>query len=1503
MDAAEYETNVLVLNNVCSIVYRTFEPPRDQSQNFGLKAVDVENEYREQGHIVYYDGSRRILWHFRAVVKDATDECNGNDTGLPDFKRHALIAGDEGTFEPATLQRTRLHQQAGQLPASTTASTSQPLDASQRHALASNPPTGPSITQEQDASSSNSTVVEVHKSGQGNALDSRIVYESFVFATLLSISTALSHRSGAVPLDYRTVLIPKNMARQRLLGDTSYGAPPVVGTLRAYVTSNGDFIVSMAVSVCQGLLSLNEALGQNVAGLGSRILAAPFGMIANGQLSASSESVAISTAQTPGTQALGLRGGPDAHDSTWKQTCLKFLQLRGVAQTRLTNCFWVSLLVARPKLLEARSDLKKSQVLGTMISIPWPSPLCFRRKPVLVPSTSRVGEHILRGHEESHDPLSNARAWFNSTNERDESIAKRKAERVAALQDALPSDSRSQRPNGQSPLNLRRPSAAAAGSMYPTPPDALQNVNGVTPSLDGTLSSPGNALSAVAGPDADQSGQQTTSTIGPFESGPDVTESKGRKSDGNLLGDAEHMFGDMGGDMFGDDDITEADFNFFDEEPGELDLDAALDGLGDSMEENSPLADAQGPEKAAMVSVPIEETELSKAAVVFTKPELRHAISAQNEGPVQRGRGAKAAFAKRESSPFDPHTVFKRVRTSLAAAERANIPTHNARMPRIFERMKFDPTLPMIDKKYEHGGQFDFRRDSSPEQTKSELGAMPDFEHLRRHGKQSRGSISSFSRPTFGFEPLNPASSPGKLETRLSDGYSSSIESDGDEVSGMSNDEAMSPLRSSVKQTIVDEDAASQVTSLKENDLAEEPDHQLAAELPRLTRPTTVETPLSVLFSDPEPLSIDLSLGDEDLIQVAQILTDQAATGTLQFHQSADRAHPSAIGEQTRSGHVVDAKASVRAFRDVASSFFQGIQPARLKRFLDVQDIPLQGQPSRLQPRPIPGRDGSLEQMRLNNLYLIPGPHLEVRRADVKLSVLPSAVTFWESLGLGPSSGGKDITAICVFPNWKGMFDNARTFLGRVKSVYEILRLGSVDSMELPPDEEEGILPFEVDRISTSPDVSLSGGGSSVADRMDILRSALSNLTASSTNVVVYFVYSPNNPGTIIEACAAFQRVFDSYQKELVARKEPAVNELVLQLVSAELLSSPTSVVVTPSPELFRLCIETYDRCTLFGGPMPAPAIRLEQPLPRIIDFKLVNTPSASLTREDSCIHVAYAQTVDERWISAAWTDDRGYQQATASYCLGRKNRSPSTSVNKVAHEIWESTLDLISSWKVHWKIIITKCGPIDQHEADCWANLARQERRASVTMVLMTADTDPFLQFMPPSVKLSPHVVSFYTTPVSTPQANIVSPEQSGTPATPANGTAAATPGGEAGAESEGDAVLTDVTDQTWGAILGHRLSSSLSLVDPQPVLASGYLVKRTGARIEDTPVAMEVNLVHADASPRAYEPLLREVLSYFRGLSTLSRARGMVPADVDVRPWHIAAAEKAARAMYLLM
>ncbi|ODA75849.1 hypothetical protein RJ55_08490 [Drechmeria coniospora] len=1513
MDAAEYDTNTLLVSNIASVVFRIYESPSDLGQNFVPAALEIESSLRTSGHVVFYDPARRGIWHFQIVGKEGHDHITSErlDSSL-DLCGYKLVLAEEGTLEPASLPRARTQpqQQAATSTPTSSISSASALDQSQRNTQ----------TSPQSALGSNSQ--EEAKADDQVGADSKLAsilttYENFITALLLSISSTFCSFSGATPLNYRTVLLPPRPLGRPLGPDDDQDAGseqvPVLATLGAYLTTTGALVVSFGLSQCTGL---GLFTGSSTPLLGTSILAAPFGVVAKNQSPATGEAGTASLAQTPNTQALSHHGRTDLHDSLWKQACLKMLKLRGVATNTLSDCSWVNLVVSKPKLQGGQVDSKRARSVGSMLTIPWPKPLCFRKKAVEVCATSRVGETLLSGHEECHDPLANAKLWFSSAAERDEKMSKRVAERAATSKEASPTDTRAPKASASSPAAVRRPSTAAASAIYPTPPDGIQPPNGATPSFDGAVSSPGNPLSAALTTETDTLPSNTMATADEFDVAIDFDDSKRQRSDNNLLGVSDTVFGDMAGDMFGDNDITEADFNFFDEQPGELNHEAPMIRTGsDSRTREDAPRPGEPPLKPAGDAAPEPHD------AVFAKPELKHARSSHIDGATQRGRdgapGPRGATGgtKRQASPFDPHTVFKRVCASLEASVRGSdrsVP--NTSRMRIFERMSFDPTLPMINRKYEQGGQFDYKKISSTEKPKLEPGTLPETDYLKRHGRQGRRWRDARLQPSSLMKCVTTIEPPTGQPSQAKDGS----QSDDDDTSAGSvrddssctTEEPTSPLKSSVKMATVEDDAVSQVPA-RDSDQLEEPDQQLAMELPRLTRPQKPEMPLSVLFSDPEPVRMDLPLADEDMIQVAQILTDQAAIGSLEIcnaHNDMDSDSPTAtdLGYEAISAGMRNA---MGMFQDMVPSLLRGADAVSLKDFLDILDAPLVGQPGRLQPRQIPGRDPNAEPLRATNLYQIPGPHLEVCRADSKLSVLPTAVTFWESLGLGPSSGGKDVTSVCVFPGWSGMADNVETFLDRLKSVYETLKLGSLQKMPLSTDMEDGVIPYEVDKISTSPDATVTGHGSSLVDSMEILRGAINNLTVTDTNLVVYFVYSPGSPWTIVEVCAAFQRFFDSYRKSLASQKTVAANELVLQLVSADVLSSSRSkLVVTPPTELVKLCMQTYDRCTSFGGSMPAPAIRLEPSLPRALDFKLTVSPSVSLMRENSCIHVAYALSVDERWVTAAWTDDRGNQQETASYCLGRRGRPKSRSLNRVAREIWESTLDLISVCKIHWRIVITKCGPMDQQEIEVWLELARKETSASIGMMLMTVDTKPSLQLIPPAVKLPPPPSPFLTTPVSTPlptpQPNTASPEQSGTPTTPTRDGSGAvgTPGAD-GQDLDGDAVLSDATEQTWGAVVGHRLNNSVSVLDLHPALVSGYLIKQTGTRIEDAPAVMEVNLVHTDASPRAYEPHFREMLHSFRALGTLARARGTVDSETDVRPWHVAAAEKGVRAMYLLM
>ncbi|PHH62512.1 hypothetical protein CDD81_7085 [Ophiocordyceps australis] len=1512
MDTAEYDTNTLLITNIASVVFRIYEPcSSDSVMAFASAALDIEYALRQDGHLVLYDALRCFIWHFQVVAKEGCTPINTRtlDSSL-DLCGHALALKEQGSLDPASLQKGRPQlQQASHTATSSLSCTSNP-DQSQRNAFT--PPSQASLHDSDSKPTDNKT----------EASSIKVVYASFISAIHSSLSWAFCIKTGAVPLNHQTMLLPPEPLEAGYDGEAGEydpDQPPLLATFKTHLTTTGSLVVGLCLSPCSGLEPLVHQVTATMTLPDTPILAAPFGLWTRQPFHALAEAGTTSLVPSPNTQALSQHGGPNFGDSLWKQACLRVLNLRGVSSSGLAGCYWASLVVSNVKLPSGDEETRRPLALtASAVTMPWPGPLCFRKKTIDVLPTGRVGDTLLSGVQVSHDALGNARGWYNSGPVRDEQLMKRRAERAAAAKELGSADGRAskQSTSASSPGTGRNAGASVASVIYPTPPDGLQLLSGVTPSLDGTLSSPGNTLPAAPPVDIEQVTSAATAVSDMFEVGA-TSEAKRGRSDANLLGEADTMFGDMDGDMFGDNDITEADFNFFDAQPGAMDLDLPMEdvALGSQTGETSQevgteldKAQASGGRAKAV------QGHAARDTIVFAKPELKHARSSRNEAAGQRGGDSGSVGTKREPSPFDPHTVFKRVRASLSNVTASN------RAAKAFDSVTFDTSLPLIDKKYSQGGQYDYTKSASWATPKVEPGTLPETDYLKRHGRQARKrkesglDAGSLVRTLTGLEAPICQSTLASLNSMQIDNDGSSDESDEDDSSYTTNEPA-SPVKSSVKSgtgrlMAHDDDghdngdvdgASSNSPNPSPNTVAQadEPDEQLIGELGRLAKEGEAEVPLSLLFSDAEPLNLEISIGDQVFIQVAQIVTQQAAIGSLEICDLADEAMAlpdTNLHSQALSVHVRNAQ---HVLRQVTPWFLAGAEGVNFKGLLDVTDMALVGQQSRLQSRSIPGRDPNAEPVRPSNLYQIPGSHLEVRRSDAKLSALPSAISFWESLGLSPASGSKDVSAVCVFPSWSGMVDNVRCFMECVKSVYEVLKLGSWDSMPLGGHgQQDGILPYQVEVGLAPPEGTNGARASALGQSMQVLREAVCGVEATRPNVVVYFVYSPSTPATIVEACIAFQQLCDVYRRWLAGQGDSQGRKVVLQLVSLRTVSSSSSVVVASARELSKLCMETYDRC----APLGRPAMKLEQPLPRIIDFKLKATPSASLMRENSCMHVAYAQSMDKRWVTAAWTDDGGTRQETASYCLGRKGMALSRSMAEVATEIWETTLGLISECKVHWRIVLTKCSPMEQQEVEAWKELVRNTMHMSVAIVLLTVDSSPSLQLVPPTIKLPSATAALLSTPVSTPQASIMSPE-------PASGGAMAsgtTPGAEGSigaADAEADAVLVDVTEQTWGAVSGHRFSNPASTTEVKPGQMSGYLVKRTGPRAEDTPVLMEVNLVYADATPRSPETMLREMMSYFRGLGTLARARGVVARETDVRPWHVAVAEKGVRAVYLLM
>lgn len=1356
---------------------------------------------------------------------------------------------------------------------------------------------------EVDVKASLSSIVESKNYGSTTTRD---IYEYFVTASLASLLQNFCSKTGAVPLDARSCILPVHEASIDL-GSQQAATFPTVVSLRVHLTTTGSLLIGIFLGFAPGIRLNEDGLSSPLPPSGSTVLAAPLGLFGTAQGLADGDQLSMdgSAAQSPDTQVTRFRPDTDGRSAQWRSSCCKLLETRGVSPALMNQSSWLSVQFIRRRPNEPRPDGKRTPVINPHTQIMWPAALCYRkrvRSPLIL---NQVIDLDINGFKDSFDALNSAKTWFMSNDEREELLLKKKKEREAtAHKDVSEADPRLLQSGLSHTARRTSNTGVTSGTMYPTPPDGVQNPPGVTPSIDGTISSPGNTMPSVAMVDIDTTMAVPGSIGDAFGDGWHNNEPKREQS-------FSQENWDLNNDVFVDNDITDADFNFFDEQPTAMDVSVPdLPDVATGLPNLEPENQNALHEPHRLPDHHEIKAESSPAPPVFAKPELKHARSILGESRHRESvRTRPSNGIKRSASPFDPTTVYKKLKASL-------VPTVTVRKIAVrapgrrgsaFDKLDFDQAFTHVNKKYEHNGRFDFRDDHQEDNTHSP-DSPPTTDYLKRHGK-ARGLPKELPsnlgaqivKITDALEVNNVPSGPARGDEAISDADDISLISDQDDASDLS-DEPSSPTKLSVRRRRLGNDNESPAPSMKELDLIEEPFASSGIDISKLSINDATDVSVLRYFADPEPIALRTTLTDDEFMMAAQVLTEQAVSGSLQYALlEPSTAILETSGPRREVTHSI--RNSLQILRGTLPPSLQAATGCQLRQLVEVQDIPLLATPNRIQPRP-PG--GGPEQR--SSLVQISPPHLELRRYETKLSVLPSAVDFWEILGLGPSQGPKDVHSVCVFPNLDGMADSAGVFLDRLRSVYVSLKLGSFERMPSSPTIANGLLPFEVDKTNNNPIIpQASRSGYLLVDEMAKLAVSIFNTSAVSKNFVIFFVYTPDNPSTLVEACLAFNRMFELYRRALTDRKKSAQNELVLQLVPLNYIATSTSMVVLPQYDCVKLCLEVYDRCTLFGGPMPCPAIVLEQqPVTQGINFQLRNQPSANVLQENSCMHIAYAQSVDERWITAAWTDSRGCKQMTASYCLGRKGRPLSRSFTDIAHEIWTTTHDLTSIWKVHWRIIITKVGPMDQQEINDWMTLAQTEIKSSVSLALLTVETNPSLQLVPTIPKVSMTSQSaFYSTPVSTPQPSMASPEQFGNPPTPKGApTSASTPGAETNTtEIDADASLVDVTDTTWGAIASHRLNTSYSLTDPSPALISGYLIKRNGSSADDPPTVMEVNVVHCEGNPRMHEMLLREMLSVFRGLGTVARARSVTEKEGDVRPWHVAAVEKGVQALYQLM
>ncbi|KAK6503209.1 mediator of RNA polymerase II transcription subunit 13 [Arthrobotrys musiformis] len=558
-----------------------------------------------------------------------------------------------------------------------------------------------------------------------------------------------------------------------------------------------------------------------------------------------------------------------------------------------------------------------------------------------------------------------------------------------------------------------------------------------------------------------------------------------------------------------------------------------------------------------------------------------------------------------------------------------------------------------------------------------------------------------------------------------------------------------------------------------------------------------------------------------------------------------------------------------------------------------------------------------------SQLFKISAPHVHVHRnatlPNSAIELLPPALHFWDTFGLTPHSGPKDLLMAAVFPTEAGLATASRVYLEAFSSTYENCRLGE-------------ILPVKTSQILDGLHgiaLQIQGKTQSLDEKTMLRRycdgiiklgETLVEIDDELQNVVLFIVNPFDTPSSVLEICIAFHALKKAYVNALNSSLRVFPNNIILQIVPVKNMAVQDGLAVQSHNQSIRCALEVYERCTLtiqdhlsqtFPQETYSPSVTLAKLPPKSIAFRVSSDPSPAILQENMCLHMAYAQSIDERWISVAWGDDCGDIKEVGNFCLGIPGTVVLRGFEDICREIWAVTNKIISKKRVHWRISLVKVGAIDDDEVEFWMKLSH-DCAVPNTLTVFSSDPSPPLTFKCAIPSIMPQAFNgqaqLVGTPGATPQSSGVSPDQFGASSSQGG---ALTPGDTPAPEVDNDMALVDFTDETWGALLQHPLNNSDSAIVTRPALASGYLIKRSGPNETDEPAVLAVSLIRVGqrglgmptataqqhqtpAISRSNEDMLREILTQYRGLVTLAQHFGVTDIMKEVLPWHIAAVVK---------
>ncbi|KAG0161138.1 hypothetical protein PDIDSM_8671 [Penicillium digitatum] len=728
--------------------------------------------------------------------------------------------------------------------------------------------------------------------------------------------------------------------------------------------------------------------------------------------------------------------------------------------------------------------------------------------------------------------------------------------------------------------------------------------------------------------------------------------------------DEEDLFGEMNERDFGSKGITDADFSFFDDpdfdgmEGGSRvdDADEALEALHPQSEpEAEAMVDAEhSPNQPPGISTHVEALEVHASPIYLEAPQLSEELLAPEEpahSPTDRA-------GQTISPPLSPVEV-KRILFPGPEAGDHQQSTDN-RGQGHYHPVVFEKKLGDWDQKYGAAGKFWFSRGGSLDAL-NHTSEIPTI-GIPRRARSSANALGSSKELNKTSLSLIPSENGLRSASVSSDSSDESIDIISEHVptpAAMPSMHSLKRKRASSESDIMS--VASQEKSLPGTEAtpgyAAENSTFLGNFLANFSDWT-----LTGYFSALPPQQHPVIIRREGQLEIAQLLVDQITQFSLK--------HP--LDGKIGLFDLESEPLSLQAPDD--TTLLSEASKMDFKRYISLQDEFFANQ---LQQHSPPPKDTPK-----SIISKLPAPHIRVRRGKEYLEALPPAVSFWETFGLEPAYGPKNISAYCIHP--QAASKAADVFLRRFGLLYQSCSLGTHARGEDSVAFEEGL---KLWKSETSSYESMMQVLKRICEQ---LGSELSQSPATTDNHVVYIINPFTHAAALADICSAFWYLFQQLVAGSERRQTQISNELVLQIIPLEFIMSSETMVAPPQTDYLNLALEVYSRCRPNDVDMSpllcAPPMLLADALPRAISFRLAPERSSPL-QDGRSLHIAYSKSLDQRWISVAWSDLPGSIKRTMSYCLRYRQSGGARPISEIRNEIWATTKHIMDKFQARWKV------------------------------------------------------------------------------------------------------------------------------------------------------------------------------------------------------------------------